>query len=267
VLRRSEVSDNRVVAAAPNGREAQAGGIGSDGSLTIDSSTVSGNSVEMSGAQPNASEPVALAGGIHIGDCCGRAGASTISKTVVRNHVVSIDNAGGDALAFGGGILAEAPLDLSDSVVDHNRVSGNASAPGATTEVDGGGIEIDAPVSIRNSVISFNSVVATAAQGTARAFGGGIANAGQLTLRKTIVVGNSAGATGTQGSARGGGIWNGTFGGPPTTLAAADNAIVRNTLVAGPGLTAQGGGLYTETPVSLIRTLLAGNQPDQCFGC
>jgi hypothetical protein len=30
---------------------------------------------------------------------------------------------------------------------------------------------------------------------------------------------------------------------------------------------AQGGGLYTASPVTLTRTVIAGNKPDQCFGC
>jgi len=266
-LRQSAVTGNRVIAGAPNGREAHAGGIGSDGTLTIEDSVVSDNSVEMSGSQPNNAEPAALAGGVHVGDCCGLAGPATITRSIIRNNRVSIDNAGGDADAFGGGILAEAPLDLSDSVLDHNRVSASASSPGATAIPDGGGIEIDSPATIRSTVISFNTVVAAAPFGTALAFGGGIANAGQLTLAKSILVGNSVAATGAQGSAQGGGIWNGTFGGPPTTLTASDNVIILNALSAGPGLALQGGGLYTDFAVTLARTLLVGNKPDQCVGC
>ena len=33
------------------------------------------------------------------------------------------------------------------------------------------------------------------------------------------------------------------------------------------GLTIQGGGLFTTFPVTLTKTVLAGNKPDQCFGC
>jgi hypothetical protein len=29
----------------------------------------------------------------------------------------------------------------------------------------------------------------------------------------------------------------------------------------------QGGGLYTDFPATIQRTVIAGNAPDQCFGC
>src|SRR5262245_48524378 len=53
VVRRSSITGNRVRAAGPVGREAAAGGIGGNGRFTIDDSLVSGNSVELAGAQPS----------------------------------------------------------------------------------------------------------------------------------------------------------------------------------------------------------------------
>ena len=34
-----------------------------------------------------------------------------------------------------------------------------------------------------------------------------------------------------------------------------------------PGITIQGGGLFTTVPVTLKDTVIAQNIPDQCFGC
>ena len=45
-------------------------------------------------------------------------------------------------------------------------------------------------------------------------------------------------------------------------------------VTASPPITPQGGGIYTadifgggDFPVTLTGTVVAGNQPDQCFGC
>jgi hypothetical protein len=46
-----------------------------------------------------------------------------------------------------------------------------------------------------------------------------------------------------------------------------DSAITHNTLAASPGITVQGGGLFTLLPVTLTNSLIAGNVPDQCSGC
>jgi hypothetical protein len=97
--------------------------------------------------------------------------------------------------------------------------------------------------------------------------GGGLANAGQTTVRRTPVVGNSVNANGATGIAQGGGLWNSSFGGPPPTLTVLHSAIVRNSASGSAGVAVKGSGLYTDLPVTVTRTLIAGNVPDQCFGC
>ncbi len=81
------------------------------------------------------------------------------------------------------------------------------------------------------------------------------------------MIGNTATATGASGSAQGGGINNFTLGGPPPSLTLTDSAVLANKLTASPGITPQGGGLFTAFPVTLTRTVIAGNKPDQCYGC
>jgi hypothetical protein len=274
VLRRSVVSGNRAVATEPNGQFAGTGGIGSAGELTIEDSVVSDNSAEVSGSLPESSEQVALAGGIQISRCCGVSHpAAVIRNTLVRGNR-AIAEAGSSetlALAFGGGILAEAPLLLERALVTDNLV--RAVSAGAAV-ADGGGIEVLEAVTIRDTLVARNAVVVDA-QGAALASGGGIANAGQLTVERTLVLHNRVQASGTGGplpfgepsGAFGGGIWNGTFGGPPPTLTLASSVIAGNRLDAPAGFEIHGGGLFTTFPVTRTRTVIAGNRPDQCSGC
>jgi len=42
--------------------------------------------------------------------------------------------------------------------------------------------------------------------------------------------------------------------------------VIGNTLRASPGLTVQGGGLFTSFPVTLDHSRIAHNLPDQCAG-
>jgi hypothetical protein len=261
-LRHSFVTGNRAAVNAPNGAFAQAGGIGSAGALTIEDSVVSANRVDAS-------------------------------------------NVGGEVDAFAGGILAQGPLTLSDSAVEHNHVSASlSSSSGGFMFTDAGGVEVDgvatitntrivansleasAPagtviavggglavgfhngVTVRNSLIARNTVAAASAGGTPIGAGGGVENNGVLTLKRTLVVGNSAVATGPSGIVHGGGISNETFpGDSPPILTLTDSVIAANRLSASPGVTPQGGGLFTDSPVTMTRTVIAGNQPDQCFGC
>ena len=46
-----------------------------------------------------------------------------------------------------------------------------------------------------------------------------------------------------------------------------DTALTRNSLTGSPGITVQGGGLFTTFPVTLSHSLIALNSPGQCFGC
>jgi hypothetical protein len=274
VLKRSIVSGNRAVVSLPNGDEAATGGIGSLGALLIEDSVVSDNSAQLSGSFPGAEERAALAGGINVGECCGVSHVATIRNTLVRGNraVAEVGSPETLSIAFGGGVFASAPLLLERTIVTDNLARSVSAGDAAA---DGGGVEIDgAPVTIRDSMIARNTVVADA-QRAALAMGGGVANAGQLTIERTTVLGNRVIARGTGGAlpfgepsgAFGGGIWNGTFGGPPPTLTLTNSLVLANALDAPAGFVVRGGGLFTTTAVTLNRTVLAGNRPDQCFGC
>jgi hypothetical protein len=259
VVRRSSITGNHVRAAGPNGREASAGGINSAGPLTIEDSVVSGNTAELAG--PSEGIDNAHAGGIVVADA-----AATITNTIVSDNRVVATNVGGDLGAFGGGIVSFGPLTLRGGSVVHNQLTVTSSGGGAFA--DGGGLEVDGPTTISDTVIGFNSVTTSGPGHLAVSQGGGLANAGQTTVRRTLVVGNTISATGADGIAQGGGIWNGTFGGgPDPTLTVLDSSIVGNSARGSAGIAVAGGGVYTDFPVTIQRTLIAGNTPDQCSGC
>jgi hypothetical protein len=97
--------------------------------------------------------------------------------------------------------------------------------------------------------------------------GRGIFNDSLLELDGVQVSGNSGKATGPSGVAQGAGIWNGTdISGAPVQLALNDTTVTRNSLADSPGITVRGAGLFTEFPVTLSRSLIALDTPDQCFG-
>jgi hypothetical protein len=88
--------------------------------------------------------------------------------------------------------------------------------------------------------------------------GASVGNTGQATLQKTLVVGNAAGANGAFGVAQGGGINNVSVGGPPPQLTVANGVVTANRLTGSPGITLQGGGIFTAFPVTLTGTVIAG---------
>jgi hypothetical protein len=302
-LKHSVVTDNHAEVTPPNGRFAPGGGIAVvGGTLTITDSLVSDNTADTSSAVPTGVEQEATAGGIQVQ---GNASATIRSTTITGNSVRST-NTVGDAIAFSGGLHTDGPLVLSDSLISDNSVTATTAA-GSTgrADVDSGAGEINTDTTISNtrftgnsatatssagvahaaaggiltaafdqmtisdSVISANHATATTTSGSSTVDGGGIANIGVLTLRNTGVSDNSGTASGPDGALRGGGIFVGSVpDGPPSPrLALVDSAVSHNTLTASPGITAQGGGLYSLFPVTLTNSVITQNVPDQCYGC
>jgi hypothetical protein len=63
------------------------------------------------------------------------------------------------------------------------------------------------------------------------------------------------------------GINNVSVGGPDPQLTLSHSVVAANRLHGSPAIALQGGGIFTAFPVTLTRALVAGNEPDQCFGC
>jgi hypothetical protein len=274
-LRHSFVAGNRAAVSAPNGRFTDGGGIVSAGVLAMEDSVVSGNSSEVIASVPSVflvEFAEANGGGLYLP----QASTSTITGSRISGNTVRASNTAGDISAESGGIDSDGSLLLTRSSVENNTALATVPASsGFLAESDGGGIQVQGSTVVRDSRIAHNSLSSTSETGTAFSSGGGLFNiSGSLTLERTIVTANSASAAGVGGFNLGGGIVNVTIGGPAPELTLTDSVITANRLAASAGVISQGGGLYTADPfsgtpfpVTLTRTVIAGNEPDQCVGC
>ena len=298
----SVIHGNRLSATGPNGRFSEGGGItDSGGTLAVSNSSVTDNSAVLVASLPDSVEQLANGGGMHIASGVSTA---TIGNTTISGNSVSMTNTVGDAEAFSGGIHVDLDVDftMSNSVVADNSVnsatlagsSGDAggdsgagellgtisntrftgntvtvtSVAGDVTALVGAFIDFG---SVANSAISENHIHASSPSGTVFAAGGGIVvDEPGLTFRNSEVSGNTIDANGAGGTAQGGGIFdapidNGPPGGPLTLV---DSEVTDNALTGSGGITRQGGGLYIQNlPLTLGHSVIAGNSPDQCFGC
>jgi hypothetical protein len=299
-LENSAVTGNESAVAIPNGRFAIGGGvhIQDRGGLTIDNSVIDDNTAVISSIFPTGVNMLTNGGGIHVGD-----GSSvTIDNTRIDRNAVVLDTPNADAAGFDAGMIVGASaLILRSSTVSDNRVVANVGSSadsglsGSALEFDGtatisntqitgntatvtsqagtaataGAVAAFAPEAalISNSVISGNVQSASSATGTATVQGNGIVNNGVLELRNDQINDNAGTATGPTGLAQGGGIWNGLLFNPPSVLTLVNTVVTRNTLSASAGLTVQGGGLFTEFPVTLDKSRIEKITPDDCFGC
>ena len=299
-LKHSIVTRNHAAVTPPNGQSADGGGIAMiGGTLTMTDCRVSDNSADTSSAVPNGVEQNAVAGGIHVQENA----SATIRSTTITGNSIRSTNSSGDAIAFSGGVHADGPIVLRGSAISDNTVAATASAASANADSGAGEINADATIAdtrftgnsvaatspaaeahagaggivtaafdrmtISDSVISDNRVAATTTTGSSTVQGGGIANVGVLTLRDTGVRDNTGTASGPRGYDIGGGIFNGFApDGPPLTqLALVHSEVTHNALTASPGITVQGGGLFTLFPLTQTDSVIAHNVPDQCYGC
>jgi hypothetical protein len=245
----------------------------------------------------------AHAGGVLIADGV----PSTIDSTVFAGNSASVHNPAGEPLAYDSALqVLDTPVSVSNTLITGNRVTNDTlttedvGPAGTAVELDGGGTLTNVHivgnsslvrasgglasasgglavfdfngspdlVRVVGSTISGNTAVATSRTGSAAVTGAGVFNNSLLELRRVAVSHNEGRASAPSGVAQGGGIWNGVFlSGPPVELTLADSLITRNTLTGGAGIERQGGGLFTTEPVTRTRTVIAGNAPDQCFGC
>jgi len=295
------VQDNQASATGPNGRFAEGGAIMAfGGTLKVRDSSITGNTAALEASLPNSVEMVANSGGMHI---AGDVTVATIRNTSISGNSVSMKNTVGDAEAFSGGFQVDPGVDftMSNSVVADNSVSsktlagssgdaegdsgagailgtitnsrftGNTvtvtSAAGDATGLAGAFLDFG---SLTNSVISDNHVHAASPSGTVFAAGAIVVDEPGLTFLNSEVSGNTVDANGTTGSAAGGGIFdapidNGPPGGP---LKIVSSHVTGNALSGSPGISLQGGGLFSQKqPLTLNHTVIANNSPDQCFGC
>jgi hypothetical protein len=267
-LRNSAVTGNTSAVGLPNGQFSDGGGITSGGALHVQGSSVSGNSSSVEAAIPSSfflgdTRQEANAGGIDLLE----GSSSAILGSLISDNRVTGSNTVGDANAEAGGIDVDGSLLLNDTTVSGNTVQ--ATAPSGTLALGiEAGLQVQGSLVAHRSRISGNAAAATSVGGFAAATGGGLDNLAQTTLESTIVTGNSVTADGAFGLAHGGGVSNFTLDkNNPPRLKVLNSSITGNTVHASPGLTREGGGLWTDTSALLVQTLIAGNSPDQCVGC
>jgi parallel beta-helix repeat protein len=236
------------------------GGIANFGSLTIKKrSTLSGNSssggggiynqgsLTVSGSTLSGNSSSGGGGGVYNG----YQASLTLSDSILSGNTASNGLGGG-----GGGVYNIGTLTISDSIL-----SGNS----ATNFSDGGAVYNTGSFSsltINNSILSGNSA----------SFGGGIENsAGSLTVSDSTLSGNSAGS--------GGGVFNGSPAGSllQASLTISDSALSGNSAYNGGGIANAGtltisdstlsgnsasnggGGIYAESAVTVSNATIAVN--------
>jgi hypothetical protein len=193
--------ENGTVGGAPG----NAGGVENDGTLTITSSTFSGNFVidGLGGGIYN-SGTLTVTNSTFSGNSAGFGGGGGIfnnAKLTVTNTTFSGDNAPG--FGFGGGILSGGTLAVTNSTFADDGAA-----------VYGGGIYNDGTLTVTDSTFSGNGA----------SVGGGIYNDGTLTTTNSTFSENIAGGTG-------GGIYNGD------TLTVTNSTFAGNRAVIGGGIT------------------------------
>jgi hypothetical protein len=266
-------------------------------------SVVNGNASRLTSALPLVSTDgdfvmLANAGGVHVGDNI----PTTVERSTIDDNAATSSDAQGEASSIDAGMIVGAsPLTMRDSHVDRNLTAttaltvGDVGPVGSALEVDGSGTIVNTSIdenvastvspggaastagglvvldtdllTVKNSTISGNLTLARSDTGSATVLGGAVFNNTNLLMDHVTVSRNTARAEGPAGDAQGGGIWNGALITGPPTLTLENSSVVGNALDASPGITRQGGGLFTTFPVVRLNTLIAGNRPDQCVGC
>jgi hypothetical protein len=256
------------------------GGIYNGGTLTVNDSTLSGNTAGYyygsgGGIYNSGTLTVSdstLSGNSSTGFACYGGGISNGGTLTISNSTLSSNSA-----EYGGGISNNGPLTVSNSTLSGNSTNGgrgggiynvgtltvsNSTLSGNSASYSGGGIENDSgTLTVSNSTLSRNSadnygggiynngpltVSDSTLSGNSGGDGGGIYNYGTLTVSDSTLSGNSAGQNG-------GGIYT-TGGTHPVTL-------TNVTLTANRcGVSSLGGGLYVPTGAPVLHnTLIAGN--------
>ncbi len=265
-------------------------------SATLDTELVSTPGAQVIGMD-------AHAGGVHIGDGV----QVSVENTAILDNSVEATDPFGEPVGFDSAMLVgDSPLAMRNTIISGNRVSSTSLTSvdvgpgGSALELDGGGLITntritdntstaisqtgaaqvngalavldfsDDPklVTVRNSVISGNTAIASSTSGSATVLGAGIFNNSLLALENVRISGNVGRATGPSGDAQGGGIWNGVLlSGPPVELTLDHTLVTHNVLTGAPGVSVQGGGMFTTAPVTLRKSAIVLNTPDQCVGC
>lgn len=247
-LRDSDVSGNRAIAATPNGRFAEGGGIFTDPEVDLKMSggSVSDNTARLTSTLPYfvpGEDPLdmnANGGGVHAGD----GGSVTILNASMNRNVVSVSDPNGEPAAFDSALHpGDGPLVLRGDTIHGNEVVANVGSS-AHAGASGSALDINGPAIVARTGITSNSTVVTSQAGTAEANGAvysGDAKSQPAVIEHSSITGNTARASSPGGIAmlKGAGLVNDGL------LHLDDVVIARNAGEAsGPEGSAQGGGIW-----------------------
>jgi hypothetical protein len=247
-ITKSTITRNRAVAAAPNGRFADTGGVFIEGgSLTMKTAHVMNNSVSLATAMPDSVQTAADGGGVHIvgdDDCVnvGNCVRATIQNSLVTGNSVTATNSAGSATGFCGGICNDGLLTLSGSSSSNNSVSVSSASGNASG--DSGGLGQGGPAKITSSRFAGNTVTAKAPNGTATAQAGALSTGDTdivTTINAAVISGNEVSAVSDHGHSVvfGAGLSNGGL------LTETSSHVSNNSGSAtGPAGYARGGGIW-----------------------
>jgi hypothetical protein len=182
------------------------------------------------------------------------------SSTITHNTASNYGGGGYQINEFGGGILAVAGLEMSNSEVTDNTASldSDGAAPGGA--VSGGGIFAEGTVTITNSKIAGNQATVSGSV-SATADGGGIClvergQAGSLSISGSLISNNTASAISTSAdeTAAGGGLFTTAQSGGTVDKVSISSSKFSGNKVSSQtqgSVTASGGGTSSTTSFGL----------------
>jgi hypothetical protein len=239
-----------------------AGGIASNGTLTVTACTVSGNSAFVGGGILNNS-----GGGLAVLGCLITGNTGVFGGGVCNFGTVTVSNnsilSGNSASFEGGGVYNFSTLTVSGSTISGNSATGLNSTGGGIFNYELATLKVS-----NHSILSGNSAQE----------GGGLLNIGTATVRDSALIGNSATAGGGiynfldgkldvvgstlsgNSAVEGGGIYNDALGLLGGTL------DVRSSTLTGNSAVDSGGGIYNAGTATLQECTLSGNSAGSAGG-
>jgi hypothetical protein len=212
-VRSSTITGNRAQVVAPNGRYAEGGGIFMSGetTLTVQSSSVSGNVVKLSSTNPvvnpdgTTTEMLANSGGIHVNDNS----TATIDSSHIDGNLAEVDNPQGAAGMINAGLqLTISDLTMTDSSVSRNRAVARVKTVGEFGPIGGAlqwcNLATITGLRAKDNVTWVYAVDGYAASGAAVLAGATLCNGfdpGPSTLRDSVIANNRSTAISPHGRA------------------------------------------------------------------
>jgi hypothetical protein len=239
-IKSSTISGNTVAGSVLR-PDAYGGGIyNHSGTVTIENSSISGNSAL--GASTTGDSSHGFGGGIHNRGDIYNYGSLTIKNSSISGNTAVGGPGPYSSGASGGGIFnyRYGYLSMENSLVSGNTVTGNSASDRSFASAGGiwGGGEI------KNSTISGNTVVSGSAPHYSNAFGGGIAFGAieNSTISGNTVVGGSA----TYTFIAGGGIYG-------------SGSTIKYSTISGNTVAGRGGGIYGTASILIKNSTISGN--------